>query len=125
MDENNWNVYSSFDCNELNLVLVFTFGLGIVASRSPFLKISKLLTSALANVNAGHSSVTLVCVTCLNFRSGGAGESNPYSCKIESWRDQKSLSWAFSAARFRLTEMLTMDPDVTPGGRRREGNSIR
>jgi hypothetical protein len=88
----NWNVYSSFDCNELNLVLVFTLGLGIVANRSPFLKISKLLTSALASVSAGHSNVTLVCVTWRSFKSGGAGESNPYSCKIESCRDQKSLS---------------------------------
>jgi hypothetical protein len=106
-------------------VLVFPLGFGIVANLSPFLKISKLLTSALAKTRAGHSSVTLVCVTCLSFSSGAAGESRPYSWRMESCRDQKSLSWAFSAARLRLTEMLTIEPEVTPGGRRREGNSIR
>ncbi len=72
-----WNEYSSFICSELSLVLVLAVGLGIVASLCPFLSISRLRSLACARCNAGHSSVTLVCVVCRRESSGARGESRP------------------------------------------------
>jgi hypothetical protein len=91
---------------------------------------------------SGHSSVTDVCVTLRSYSRciravlhwknrvptpicGAFGVLRPNSSKIWLCSSQNSRSLLCSSATFCVTEMFTMEPVVAPGGRRREGNSMR
>lgn len=56
---------------------------------------------------------------------GLSGVWVPNASRISFCKFQNSFSLFFSSETFLCTEMLTIDPVVTPGGRRRDGNSMR
>ena len=57
--------------------------------------------------------------------SGAFGVPRPNSSKISLCRSQNSRSLLCSSETFCVTEIFTMEPVVAPGGRSKEGNSMR